>query len=111
MTEATALHAGLRTREPLAGQHPDGTPYRARIVLRDDVPAALALAGLDGQVAVNDAFAAIYPDRAYFDVSSARDRELGNTVHGPYDVPGGLLGVVDVSPQEARMRAERAAAP
>lgn len=67
---------------------------------RTDTAAALRLAGLRGQIHPVDAVAFIYPGRAYFEASAGRDRELHhNDVHGPYETPAGLLGIVDIRPQ------------
>jgi hypothetical protein len=67
---------------------------------RTDTAAALRTAGLREEIHPIDAVAFIYPGRAYFDRSAARDREIhGNDVHGPFETEAGLLGIVDMRPQ------------
>jgi hypothetical protein len=74
------------------------TPERRAV--RTDTAAALRTAGLRDQVHQVDAVAFYYPDRGYFERSAGRDRELHhNDVHGPYETPGGLLGIVDIRRQ------------
>jgi hypothetical protein len=69
--------------------------------IRTDTAAALRAAGLRDKIHPLDAFAFTYPDRAYFEASAKRDREIHrNDVHGPFETAGGLLGIVDIRPQE-----------
>jgi len=87
------------------------TAPEERKAVRTGTAAALRLAGLRDEVHPHDAMAFIYPDRAYFERSAARDRELlRNDVHGPYETPEGLLGIVDIRPQ-LRERGLRATDP
>lgn len=67
---------------------------------RTNTAAALRTAGLRAEIHPVDAVAFIYPDRAYFERSAQRDRELHhNEVHGPFETEDGLLGIVDIRPQ------------
>jgi hypothetical protein len=67
---------------------------------RTDTAAALRLAGKRDEIHPLDAVAFLYPDRAYFEASAGRDREIHhNDVHGPYVTDAGLLGIVDIRPQ------------
>lgn len=67
---------------------------------RTDTATALRTAGLRGEIHPLDAVAFIYPDRDYFEASAKRDREMHrNDVHGPYETPDGLLGIVDIRRQ------------
>ena len=67
---------------------------------RADTAAALRLAGLRTQIHPYDAVAFFYPDRAYFEASAERDRQIHhNDVHGPFIAGDGLLGIVDIRRQ------------
>jgi hypothetical protein len=71
---------------------------------RTDTAAALRLAGKRDEIHPDDAFALIYPDRAYFEASAKRDREIHhNDVIGPLETPDGLIGIVDMRWQMREM--------
>ena len=60
----------------------------------------LRYAGLRDQLHPRDAVACTYPDRAYFEESARRDREIwGNRIHGPWETEAGLIAIVDITPQ------------
>lgn len=67
---------------------------------RTDTAAALRLAGKRDEIHPLDAVAFLYPDRAYFEASAKRDREIHhNDVIGPFIAGDGLLGIVDIRRQ------------
>jgi hypothetical protein len=65
-----------------------------------DSARVLRYLGLRDQIHPFDVVAFVYPDRACFDASAKRDRELyGNDVLGPWETEAGLVGIVDMRPQ------------
>jgi hypothetical protein len=64
-----------------------------------DTPAVLRALGLRDTIHPADAFAFTYPNRAEFEESAAANRDLGNTVHGPWLTEAGVVAVVDIRPQ------------
>lgn len=76
-----------------------GRPVPVPGVRQLDKRRILREVGLRDQIHPCDAFVFGYPSRAVFDESAARDRALGNDVHGPYETRHGLVGVIDVRPQ------------
>jgi hypothetical protein len=80
-----------------------GCERRPPVLPRVDTAAALRLAGRRGDIHPHDAIAFIYPDRAYFEESAGRDREIhGNEVIGPMMTECGLIAVVSIVPQMRR---------
>jgi hypothetical protein len=68
--------------------------------------AALRVAGKRAEIHPHDAVAFIYPDRAYFEASAQRDREIHhNDVIGPLVTDAGLIGIVDMRRQLREMGA------
>ena len=66
--------------------------------------AALRLAGKRAEIHPHDAIAFTYPDRAYFEASAQRDREIyHNDVIGPLVTDAGLIGIVDMRRQLREM--------
>lgn len=69
-----------------------------------DSARVLRAVGLRDQIHPQDAVCFTFPDRATFEASAKRDREIhGNDVHGPYETEGGVIGVVDMRPQLRRI--------
>ena len=71
-----------------------------------DAVAALQVLGIT-EVTPTQVIAMRYRDQEAADAYAAANLEQGLSMLGTYDVPGGVVGVLDLRPEIARLDAER----
>jgi hypothetical protein len=100
----------LETSGPSGRIMGNGKPARGRPIARRQTGDVLRTVGLRDRMHPHDISAFLYLDKDAFDCMADAERTgnaeaassfsgyAGNTVHGPFSLPDGIVGIVDMTP-------------